>query len=112
MPMPSPFALHKDGLLLRLKVTPKAAKNTIGDIFVDNNQITMLKVYVTTVPENGKANQAVQKLLAKALKLPKSGLQLVAGHTDKHKTFLIIGTAADLLTHISQTSSIPVDIET
>ena len=48
-----------------------------------------IRVYVTTVPEDGKANAAVTKLLAKALGLPKSALLLIRGQTGRDKTFRI-----------------------
>ena len=48
------------------------------------------KVKVTTVPEKGKANVAVQKLLAKHLRIPKSKLILVKGDTSQDKIFEII----------------------
>jgi uncharacterized protein YggU (UPF0235/DUF167 family) len=48
-----------------------------------------LRVYVTTVPEDGKANAAVQKLLAKALGVAKSRLTLIRGHTTRDKVFQV-----------------------
>lgn len=57
---------------------------------------TVLKVRVTEPPEGGKANAALIKLLAKAWKLPKSSLSLVAGHTDRRKTLAVAGDPAAL----------------
>ncbi|SLN50926.1 hypothetical protein PEL8287_02671 [Roseovarius litorisediminis] len=71
------------GAQIALRVTPKASSNRIVDV---DGQI---RVYVTTVPEGGKANIAVQKLLAKALGVPKSRLRLVRGQTSRDKVFLI-----------------------
>lgn len=48
------------------------------------------KVKVTTVPEKGKANIAVQKLLAKHLGISKSKLILIKGETSQDKVFEII----------------------
>jgi hypothetical protein len=45
-----------------------------------------LKIRVSAAPEKGQANAAVEKLLAKALQLPKSCVQIVAGHTSTRKT--------------------------
>jgi len=41
------------------------------------------------VPENGKANAAVQKLLARALGIAKSRLILIRGHTAREKVFQV-----------------------
>ena len=48
------------------------------------------KVKVTTVPEKGKANASVQKLLARHIGVSKSKLILVKGETSQDKIFEII----------------------
>ena len=60
--------LALEGTEIAVRVTPKASRDRF---VVEEGQI---RVYVTTVPEDGKANAAVQKLLAKAPGLPKSRL--------------------------------------
>lgn len=83
MPHPdlSDLAGAEDGFWVR--VTPKASRNVI------KQDAGGLRVYVTAVPENGKANAAVQKLLAKAISVPKSALVLVRGQTARDKQFRI-----------------------
>ena len=44
-----------------------------------------LKVSVSAAPERGKANAAVVPLLAKALDLPASEIEIVAGETSRDK---------------------------
>ncbi len=81
--LPDLSHLATPGSEIALRVTPKASRNRIepGE--------EMLRVYVTTVPEDGKANAAVQKLLAKALGVPKSALTLVRGQTARDKVFRV-----------------------
>lgn len=69
------------GTEIALRVTPKASRNEIrmGD--------EGLRAYVTVVPENGKANAAVTKLLAKSLGVAKSRLTLIRGETARDKVF-------------------------
>ena len=50
-----------------------------------------LKARVRAVPEDGKANQALEMLLARALGMPKSAVTVVAGHTARSKTLRIDG---------------------
>jgi uncharacterized protein YggU (UPF0235/DUF167 family) len=73
--------LATPGAEIAVRVTPKASRNKI------ELQDGAIRVYVTTAPENGKANAAVQKLLAKALGLAKSRLTLVRGQTSRDKLF-------------------------
>lgn len=53
---------------------------------------------VTAAPEDGKANAALYKLLAKVWKLPSSRLSLIGGATSRHKQLLIQGGDAELKT--------------
>lgn len=73
--------LIRPGVEFAVRVTPRAARNRIT---VEDGAI---RVYVTVVPEGGKANAAVQKLLAKALGVAKSRLMLVRGQSARDKTF-------------------------
>ncbi len=84
-----------------MRLTPKAGRDGIeGCKPTAQNQVNgggeELVVKVTAVPEHGKANDALLRLLAKQLKLPVSALQLVAGATDRHKQILIAGDAVVL----------------
>lgn len=68
-----------------VRVTPKAAANRIA---VDADGL--IRVYFTTVPEGGKATAAVVQLLAKAIGIPKSRLELVRGETSREKLFRVL----------------------
>tara|TARA_R110002124_G_scaffold104370_10_gene254313 strand:+ start:1087 stop:1353 length:267 start_codon:yes stop_codon:yes gene_type:complete len=67
-----------------VRVTPKASANRIkAEIQPDGS--TLVRVYVTTVPEDGKANRAVLNLLAKEMGVAKSTLTIIRGVTDRNK---------------------------
>ncbi len=70
--------------LLKVKVTTKASKNSI--VGVRNNE---LLICVTAVPENGKANDAIVKLLSKKFRCAKTKINLVSGGKSKNKLFRI-----------------------
>jgi len=63
---------------------------------------TALRARVTAVPEKGKANAALIKLLAKAWKLPRNSLTVAAGAQDRRKTVHIAGDPEILLPHLQQ----------
>ena len=50
-----------------------------------------LKATVTAVPEGGKANEALLKLLAKTWKLPKTSLEIASGVASRRKLVRIAG---------------------
>lgn len=70
-----------DDDLIAVRVTPNASRAVIK---VEAGQV---RVYVTVVPEGGKANKAVVKLLAKSLGIAKSTLELIRGETSRDKVF-------------------------
>lgn len=75
--------LARPGADIAVRATPKAARDRI---VVEGEAI---RVYVTAAPEDGKANEAVRILLARALGLAKSRLTLVRGQTVRDKVFRI-----------------------
>ncbi|KZY34812.1 hypothetical protein A3731_18395 [Roseovarius sp. HI0049] len=83
MKLPDLSHLAEAGATVTVRVTPKAAAEGIT---LRDGQI---RVRVTAAPEGGKANAAVQKLLAKAMGLPKTRLVLVRGQTARDKTFSV-----------------------
>ncbi len=74
--------------MLRVKVTPKAKFERIKKEIGPDGTV-LYKIYVTAAPEDGKANKAVIKLLAKALDVAKSNLTITHGHTSREKTIKI-----------------------
>jgi uncharacterized protein (TIGR00251 family) len=71
---------------LRLRVSPGAARAGItgqhGDAW---------KVRVTAPPEDGRANEAVVRLLAEALAVPRRAITLVSGHGGREKIVQLTG---------------------
>ena len=92
----SPIEPVAEGVRVALKVTPKAARAGVTGVETDATGRAVLKVRVTAPPEGGKANVALIKLLAKAWKLPKGALRVVAGGKDRRKTLLVEGDPAEL----------------
>lgn len=76
------------GDVIKIRVTPKASSNRIK-VEKQADGSYLVRVYVTTVPEDGKANKAVVEILAKALGVPKSSLTITQGLTSKDKTISI-----------------------
>lgn len=82
--MPDLSHLAVPGTTFDVRVTPKASASRIT-----LDEAGAIRVFVTTVPESGKATAAVVKLLAKAMGLPKSRLTLIRGETSRDKSFRV-----------------------
>jgi len=67
--------------MINIVVTPKASSNRI----VEGTGDVDFRVYVTTAPQDGKANKAVLKLLSKYLGVARTSLTLVRGASSRTK---------------------------
>lgn len=87
-------------MAVRLKVTPKSASARIGEVAEDASGARFLRVHVCEVPDKGKANAAVIKLIAKTWGLPKSTIEVVSGASDRNKVIAITGEPDALMTRL------------
>ena len=75
-----------DGVLLAVKLQPRASKNEIGEPLGDE-----LKIKVTAPPVDAAANQALVEFLADKLDCSRGKVELIRGHTSRHKTIMLHG---------------------
>ena len=73
---------------LPIKVVPGSSRNCIAGWLGE-----ALRVRVTAPPERGKANTAVEKVIAKALGVPNDAVNIVKGPTSPRKIVEIAGLA-------------------
>jgi len=72
-------------MLVIIHLTPKASHNKVEGWALDSEGQKVLRVKVTAVPEGGKANAALIKLLSKHLRIAKSKISLIRGETSRIK---------------------------
>jgi uncharacterized protein (TIGR00251 family) len=75
-----------DGVLLAVKLQPRASKNEIGAPLGDE-----LKIKVTAPPVDAAANEALVKLLADELDCARGRVELIRGHKSRHKVVKLHG---------------------
>lgn len=68
-----------------VRVTPGAAKERVGDVRLLPDGQEQLCIYVTAPAEDGKANEAMLRVLAAHLGVAVSRLCVVRGATSRHK---------------------------
>ena len=73
-------------MLIKIRVLPRSSRNEIVGEMADGT----LKVKLTAPPVDGKANDALIKLLAEHFDTPKNKIKIVRGLTNKNKTVEII----------------------
>jgi hypothetical protein len=75
--------------VLAVRVTPRSAKPGIGGWRDGGDGREELEVRVAEPPADGAANEAVVRLLAKALGIRRAEVKLVAGAASRHKRVAI-----------------------
>jgi uncharacterized protein (TIGR00251 family) len=83
---------HERGTVLPVRAQPGAKKNAIL-----GERAGALRIAVTVPPERGKANAAIQAVLAEALGCKSSQVGLLSGETNREKRFLILDLTPDEL---------------
>jgi uncharacterized protein (TIGR00251 family) len=79
-----------NGVLLSVKVQPRASLNEIGDVLGEE-----LRVKVTAPPVDAAANEALVRFLADTLDCPRNRVDIIRGHKSRHKVVSIAGLSAE-----------------
>ncbi|BAB50876.1 DUF167 domain-containing protein [Mesorhizobium japonicum] len=89
--MSAPLRIRENGIDLFVRLTPKSSLDRLEGVETSADGRSHLKARVRAVPENGAANQALERLVAKTLGVPASSVSVVAGGTSRLKTVRIVG---------------------
>jgi uncharacterized protein len=81
--------------MLPVRLTPKSSRDEITGI-EDFGGEEVLKARVRALPEQGRANEALERLIAGWLKLPPSSVTVAQGGKSRTKQVLIEGDAGAL----------------
>ncbi len=85
-PIPPFLRVQSDGVLLAVKLQPRSSRNEVGEPLGNE-----LRIAVTAPPVDAAANQALIELLAEVLDCSRRQVELVRGHTSRHKTIKLHG---------------------
>ena len=88
--LPAFISVQPDGVSLAIKLQPRASANEIAEPLGDE-----LRVKVTAPPVDAAANEALIQLLAETLDCPRSRVEILRGHTSRHKVIKLHGLSAD-----------------
>jgi uncharacterized protein len=92
-----PYRIDEGGLTLFIRLTPKGGRDGLDGIEESADGKVWLKARVRSVPEDGKANAALEALLAKSFGVSKSAVSVTSGHTARNKQVEIRGDSAALV---------------
>jgi uncharacterized protein (TIGR00251 family) len=92
----APLIATARGVRLAVRLTPRASVERIGGVAGG-----MLKVAVTAPPAENQANEALLRLLAKELRLPRRNLSIVLGARSRNKIVQFAGDPAELTARLA-----------
>ena len=90
-----PWREVEGGVRLMVRLTPKSARDKIEGLG-ESHGAPVLLARVRAVPEKGKANAALEKLVARWIGLPRSDVTLAAGGKSRVKTLRIAGEGPEI----------------
>jgi uncharacterized protein len=91
----------RDGVVLPVRLTPKSSRDEVAGV-EDRGGECVLKARVRALPEAGRANSALETLIAKWLGVPPSSVTVAHGGKSRLKQVAVSGDADVLSRLIAQ----------
>ena len=88
-------------LRIAVRLTPKGGRDAIDGWREDAAGKRVLAARVAAPPEDGKANEALVRLLAKTLDVAKSKVRIVTGETSRMKIVEVAGDSPSLAARLA-----------
>lgn len=75
----------KEVVRINVKISAGGGKNAVTGLLGEDT----LKIRISAAPEKGKANKELVEFLSKVLRIPRSRIEIVSGHTSPKKVIEI-----------------------
>ena len=105
MAVPRPWSGTAGGVTLTVRLTPKGGRDAIDGAETLSDGHVVLKVRVRAAPSEGEANEALCRLIAKAVGVAPRDVTLVAGATARIKRLAIVGNGSALMAALEKTAA-------
>jgi uncharacterized protein YggU (UPF0235/DUF167 family) len=102
----APVWTSPDGIALRIRLTPRSARDDLGGT-VETPDGPAVQARVRAPPADNAANTALLMLVAGALSVPKSSVELITGHKSRLKTLTVAGNRDALLARLRDIAAGP-----
>lgn len=91
-----PYQIRPDGLLLAVRVTPRARADALEGVGLDAEGRALLRIRLRAPPAEGAANAALLAWTARSLGLPRAAVILAGGASSRRKLLHLAGDGAAL----------------
>ena len=89
-PLALPLRQSRDGVILPVRLTPKSSRDEIVGVEEHGGEC-VLKARVRAIPEAGRANGALETLIARWLGVPQSTVSVAHGGKSRLKQVAVAG---------------------
>ena len=100
-----PWVAVAGGIALSVRLTPKGGRDAIDGIELLADGRSVLKVRVRAAPSEGEANDALLRLIAKAVGVPPRDVVLTAGATARVKRLTVAGYSPTLIAALEKSAA-------
>ncbi len=90
-----------EGVSLSVRLTPKGGRDAVDGFETLSDGSRVLAVRVRAVPQDGEANRALTRVLAKALDVSMSRIAVTKGATSRVKVLTIMGETDTLMRRVA-----------
>ena len=98
----APWRATLDGVVIACRLTPMGGRDAIDGVATLSDGACVLLVRVRSAPEDGKANEALCRLIAERLGVAASKTRLVAGAKSRLKQVAVTGEPAALTARLAE----------
>ena len=103
-----PITPTREGVRVVIHLSPRASSDRLRGIAATAKGGRAIKVSVTAPPQDGRANEALLRLLSQVWRIPRRDLSVAAGAGSRSKIVRVAGDSHELLTKLSsEIASLP-----
>jgi len=96
----TPWRATPDGVVVACRLTPKGGRDAIDGVATLSDGTRVLLARVRAAPEDGRANEALCRLIAEMLGVAPSKARLVAGAKSRLKQVAVTGEPGELIARL------------
>lgn len=93
----APWRATLDGVVIACRLTPKGGRDAIDGVATLSDGMRVLLARVRAAPEDGRANEALCRLIASTLGVSASKVRLAAGAKSRLKQVAVTGEPGELV---------------
>jgi len=97
-----PLTADAQGVRIAVRVTTRASRDEVSGVIRDTDDRLWIEARVRAIPDRGKANAAITKLIGDEVGVAKTSVSVLSGTTNRNKILHIEGDPGELMPLVSE----------